>query len=88
MKSVKSIRPISITSAYNGYVATVGCKTFILGSAQELLRELRKYLKMGRKYEDYLNLGTIAPQPEETTQGFRGLNTIAPLLRDITANQA
>lgn len=51
MNHVKSIRDITIRSVDNGYIITVGCKTFTFGSKAELLQELTTYLTWGIERE-------------------------------------
>jgi hypothetical protein len=45
------IHPITINSTDNGYIVSVGCKTFVFQDKQDLLNELGIYLAAGSKYE-------------------------------------
>lgn len=65
------VYPVTIEFVLNGFVATVGCHKLVYSSIQDLVADLRKYLKNPTKTEQEFREGALnakflpgAPPPE------------------------
>jgi hypothetical protein len=58
------IRPLTISSATNGYIVTVACMTLIFEDRDEMLREIRRYLDnpVGVEQEYAAMYGNVATE--------------------------
>ncbi len=77
-------RPVNISFALNGFIATVGCQTLVFNDLDELLGNLRSYLQDPEATETAMRKNalntkiTLGSQPEEIVcTGRRNAGVVA-----------